>query len=49
MYLIKVYCPFCKKEHDVEIRGVLCVQLVDGTKITVYKCPIINKEFRVRK
>lgn len=49
MKTVKVYCPFCKKEHDVEPRGVLCVQLVDKSVLAKYKCLIYNKEFTVKK
>ena len=38
-----------EKRWKGHMNGVLCVQLVDGTRISVYKCSIINKEFRIRK
>ena len=44
-----IFCPYCQKEHEVEIRGFLAIQLSDNTRICVYRCPITNKEFKIRK
>lgn len=41
------YCPYCKKEHDVESRGVLAVQRTDNKYTSCYWCPNFKKEFRI--
>lgn len=49
MNTVKEYCPYCKEIHEVESKGILCIQLVDNSTIHVYKCLVYNKEFRIRK
>jgi transposase-like protein len=41
------YCPYCKKEHEVESVGVLAVQRIDGKYTSCYWCNECKKEFRI--
>ena len=43
------YCPYCKKEHEVESRGFLAVQRVDGKYTCCYWCPTFKKEFKITR
>ena len=45
----KKECPFCKEEHFVTYQGSLAFQSADGSRLNVYKCPVHNKEFRVKE
>lgn len=41
------YCPYCKKEHDVESLGILAIQRIDGKYTSCYWCNEYKKKFRI--
>ena len=45
----KKYCPFCKCEQEVYPRGILAIQLVDGSRIVEYQCTKCYRIIRERK